>query len=180
MMAKKQYSKQLILEAAYEITRDEDLSMLSMRNIARRIGCSVMPIYDAFESKEDLIYEVNKYSLHKTLYDLNVETINDRYHQIIEYGFRYPKFFLQFTRFEKTFKHDDAVVCKLCGFLHKDPRLVGAHDREVLKIDQRIEAFIVGIVQTYYTEEYNTQIVEQAKRVVDDTLDALIKHVLPT
>lgn len=177
-MPKKVYSKEMILTAAYQITRDQDLSSLSMRAIARKIGCSVMPIYDTFDSKEELIYEVNKYSLEQTLYDLNVDSIMARYHQILEYGFKYPKFYLDFVRFEKTFQHDNAVVCKLCGFLKQDPRLADVDDQIVLKIEGRMEAFITGIVHTYYHEPYHQATVDSAKRVVDDTLDALIKHIV--
>ena len=176
-MAKKVYTKEQILEAAYQITRDTDLEKLSMRSIARSIGCSVMPIYDSFDSKEDLIYEVNKYSLRKTLYDLNCLTIEDRYDSIVEYGFKYPKFYLNFVRFEKTFEHDETVVCKLCGFLKTDERLKDLHDRDVLKIDGRMEAFITGMVHNYYSDEYREKTVIQGKKVVRDMLDALITHI---
>lgn len=176
-MSKKIYTKNQILEAAYQITRDYDLESLSMRAIARHIGCSVMPIYDSFNSKEDLVFEVNKYSLRKTLYDLTCKSIEDRYDNIIEFGFKYPQFFLNFVRFEKTFKHDDEVVCKLCGFLKKDERMKLLTDQDVLKIDGRIEAFITGVVHTYYKDEYNEKVVSQVKKVTRDTLSALISHV---
>lgn len=178
LMAKKRYSKERILEAAYQITRDEDLSALSMRAIARKIGCSVMPIYDSFESKEDLMYEVNKYSLRKTLYDFSDPCINERYHHIIRYGFRYPNFFLKFVRFEQSFIHDDAIVCQLCSYLHGDPRFAGADDRDLLKINARLEAFITGIIHTYHADKYDEKVVERVIRVVDDTLDALVHHII--
>lgn len=173
-MANKVYTKEQILDTAYQITRDQDLNALSMRAIARKIGCSVMPIYDSFDSKEDLIKEVNIYSLHQTLYDLTVDTFYDRYDRIVEFGFKYPKFFLDFVRNEKAFVYETDVLCKLCDFMKKDEQLKDYHDRVVLKINSRIEAFLVGVVHIYYEEDTSEKLIESAKRVVRDTA----KHII--
>lgn len=177
-MAKKVFKKEQILHAAYEITRDQDLSALSMRAIARKIGCSVMPIYDSFDSKEDLIHAVNIYALRKTLYDLSGDTIYDRYDGIIEYGFKYHKFLLDFVRFEKAFEHETDDICRLCDFMAEDERFKNVDDREKIRVNARIEAFIVGVLYTYYEEDYDQRLVDVVKKVVRETTDHIINGVL--
>ncbi len=177
-MAKKVYSKEQILSAAYEIIRDQDLSALNMRALARKIGCSVMPIYDSFDSKEDLLNELNIFLLHKTIYDLSFDNIYDRYDNIVEFGFKYPKFFLDFIQKEKAFVYETDVLCRLCDFMKKDDQLKDYHDQVVLRINTRIEAFIVGIVHIYHDEKPLEDIIKAAKRVVRSTLEHIIIGVI--
>ncbi|MDC0558875.1 TetR/AcrR family transcriptional regulator [Candidatus Izimaplasma bacterium] len=176
-MANKVYTKEQILDTAYKITRDQDLDALSMRAIARKIGCSVMPIYDSFDSKDDLIKEVNLYSLHQTLYDLSVDTLYDRFDKIVEFGFKYPKFFLDFVRNEKAFVYETDVLCKLCDFMKKDDKLKDYHDQVALRINSRVEAFIVGLVHIYCDEKPIERIIEVAKKIVRDTTEHIIEGV---
>ena len=44
-MAKKKFSQEKILKFACEMTYETGLEKFSMRKLADRIGCSVMPVY---------------------------------------------------------------------------------------------------------------------------------------
>ncbi|MCB1168458.1 MAG: TetR/AcrR family transcriptional regulator, partial [Leptospiraceae bacterium] len=48
-------SREEILGAALEILHQESLEKLSMRNIARKLGCSVASPYAYFKSQEDIV-----------------------------------------------------------------------------------------------------------------------------
>jgi AcrR family transcriptional regulator len=52
------YSRETIIEAAFEIAREEGLSGISTRAVARRLGCSVAPIYQNFATVDELIAAV--------------------------------------------------------------------------------------------------------------------------
>ena len=54
MPAKKRIQKQDILAAAAEVIRKGGASSLSMRNIAKELGCSTQPLYSEFGSQEQL------------------------------------------------------------------------------------------------------------------------------
>lgn len=51
-------TKEVILNAAIEIVRKEGFGALSARSVAKRLGCSVRPAYDAFGSMDVLKQEV--------------------------------------------------------------------------------------------------------------------------
>ncbi len=57
-MIKKTYCKELILAEAIELSNVAGLKKLTMRELAKRLNFSVMPIYDSFTSKEVLIEEI--------------------------------------------------------------------------------------------------------------------------
>ncbi len=54
MPPKGKYNSEIIIEAAFELVREEGFEQLSARNIAKRLGCSTQPIYSFFNSIEEL------------------------------------------------------------------------------------------------------------------------------
>ncbi len=53
-------TKEVILDAAFSIVRENGLNALSARNVARQIGSSVRPIYNAYVNMEGLKQELAK------------------------------------------------------------------------------------------------------------------------
>jgi AcrR family transcriptional regulator len=51
---KTKYEKDDLVNAAFEIAREEGLAGISARNVAKKLGCSVAPIYVNFETVDDL------------------------------------------------------------------------------------------------------------------------------
>ena len=60
MPAKKQVTKEAILEAAFELVREKGMDALNMREIAQRCKCSTQPIYLSFKGMDELKAEVAK------------------------------------------------------------------------------------------------------------------------
>lgn len=54
MPAKKQITKEDILNSAFEIVRESGIEALNMRSIANRCNCSTQPIYLSFANAEEL------------------------------------------------------------------------------------------------------------------------------
>lgn len=54
MPAKKQVSKEDIIEAAYGILREKGISAMNMRSVAERCGCSTQPLYLSFKGYNKL------------------------------------------------------------------------------------------------------------------------------
>lgn len=54
------YSKDKIIEVSLDIVRKEGISELSARNIAKKLGSSVIPIFTYFNNMDDLKNEVIK------------------------------------------------------------------------------------------------------------------------
>ncbi|MBQ7347844.1 MAG: TetR/AcrR family transcriptional regulator [Clostridia bacterium] len=54
MPAKKQITRQAILDAAFELIRKNGMGTVNAREVARRMGCSTQPIYLSFANMEEL------------------------------------------------------------------------------------------------------------------------------
>ncbi|WP_407356094.1 TetR/AcrR family transcriptional regulator [Methanolobus sp. WCC5] len=58
MPARTKFNKEDIVEAAFAIAKEEGLSGITARSVARRLDCSVAPIYVNFTTIDDLIAAV--------------------------------------------------------------------------------------------------------------------------
>jgi len=58
MPPKTKFNKENIVEAAFEIAKEKGFPAITARSVAKRLGCSVAPIYVNFEKIEDLIEAV--------------------------------------------------------------------------------------------------------------------------
>ena len=91
MPTKIRISKDMILDAAFEIARQEGMEKLSNRELAKKLKCSIRPIYYQFENVEEmqkeLYIKIEKY-FYKFLLDHMVEGI-PKYKQI---GINYIRF----------------------------------------------------------------------------------------
>lgn len=91
-------TKDMILEAAFDIVREKGLEEVSNRSIAKRLECSIRPIYYQFnnsdELKKELYNKIEKY-FYKYIMDNMIDNI-PYYRQV---GVNYIKF----AREEKNF-----------------------------------------------------------------------------
>lgn len=91
MPTKIKISKDMILEAAFEIARKDGIEKISNRELANKLKCSIRPIYYQFENvvdmQKELYKKIEKY-FYKFLMDHMVEDI-PQYNQI---GINYIKF----------------------------------------------------------------------------------------
>ena len=58
MARKEQISKQMILDGAFALVREQGVDMLTARKLAAYIGCSTQPIFRAYTNMEELEQEV--------------------------------------------------------------------------------------------------------------------------
>lgn len=84
-------NKNDILNAALEIVKDEGIEKVSNREIAKRLNCSIRPIYYQFNNSEELINELNKVMI-KYFYDFLTSNMNDKSPKYKQVGINYIKF----------------------------------------------------------------------------------------
>jgi AcrR family transcriptional regulator len=58
MARKESITKQDILNAAFEMTREDGVTQVSARNLAARAGCSTQPIFRVYKNMEELSEEI--------------------------------------------------------------------------------------------------------------------------
>lgn len=59
-MPKQRITKEMIVDAAFEIAKTEGMEQVLIKNIAKKIGCSVQPVYTYCANMEGLRKEVEK------------------------------------------------------------------------------------------------------------------------
>lgn len=94
-------TKEMILNAAFEITQKDGVEKVSNREIAKKLNCSIRPIYYQFKNSEELNKELYK-KIDQYFFDfLNNNIIKDvpPYKQI---GINYIKFAQEETNFFKV------------------------------------------------------------------------------
>ncbi len=172
-MAAKIYTKEIILKAAFDIALEVGIDKISMRKLADRIGCSVMPIYEEFTSKEELVKAISVFTEHLT--DDKSITLYDRYYDLLYYGLKYPKFFLSIVEYDSSHTQPQEIVCRLCNLMKSDPRLKDLDDRDAYIINTRIEIFLIGLIYTYHFIERDLmKRYPNLKRILTESIDSII------
>lgn len=59
-MPKQRITKDMVVEAAFELAREGGMEQVLVKNIANRLGCSVQPIYTYCSNMEELKQDVQK------------------------------------------------------------------------------------------------------------------------
>ncbi|MGN1060951.1 MAG: TetR/AcrR family transcriptional regulator [Candidatus Coproplasma sp.] len=92
MSAKKQITRQKIIDAAYELVRKTGMSALNARSLAKSLGCSTRPIYLSFSGMEELKGEVVKLINQTYQTYLKNEVEHGSYPEYKAYGMGYIRF----------------------------------------------------------------------------------------
>ena len=131
------FSKEMVLNEAFELVRHDGLQALTARRIAQRLNCSTQPIYSAFASMKELEDAVlEKANNHIVQYLLQEEQTP---YPFLNIGLRY----LQFAKEEKE--------------LFKLLYLSGKGEL----IPQEMEAFIAEFTQRMKREPFLQQLEEE-------------------
>lgn len=176
-MAKKKFGKDIILNAAFDICKDVGLNALSMRMLAKKLGCSVMPIYDSFESKEDLLSELKQFCVIETLVELESDTLCERYIKMVNYGLEYPQFFLDFVDIGRNRQMDSKIYSMLFDLMRKDERLKNLSDDQLSEINAQMEIFIMGLIFFNKDSKKTSALYETCKYRVLEVANSIISKI---
>ena len=91
-------SKDMILNVAFEIVREEGMEKLNNKEIAKRLKCSIRPIYYQFKNVEEMQEELYK-KIEKFFYQFLLDNMIDDIPKYKQVGINYIKFAKQ----EKNF-----------------------------------------------------------------------------
>ena len=93
-------SKEMILNAAFEIVRENGMEKLNNREIAKRLKCSIRPIYYQFKNVEEMQEELYK-KIEKFFYQFLLNNMTDDIPKYKQVGINYIKFAKQENNFFK-------------------------------------------------------------------------------
>ncbi len=151
-MPKKKFDNDKILKCAVSLAKESGLEKLSMRKLAAKLNCSVMPIYDAFESKdmlieaifEEIISENNKSS---SYFQRNKEIlINGIQHPVLYRDIR--------NQGEKSVKLLQ-YYADVIHLMQKEERLSAFSREELESLNFDILVYISGLVERSASKTMN-------------------------
>ncbi|MBQ2937402.1 MAG: TetR/AcrR family transcriptional regulator [Clostridia bacterium] len=117
MPTKIRISKEMILDAAFEIVRQDGMEKLSNRELANKLKCSIRPIYYQFENVEEMQQELYK-KIEQYFYKFLLDNMIEGIPQYKQVGVNYIKFAKKEKKlFQTLFMSDigltpDAFVAK--------------------------------------------------------------------
>lgn len=91
-------TKEMILDAAFEITKKDGISKVSNREIAKKLNCSIRPIYYQFKNSDELFNSLYN-MIYEYFYKFILANLNDKFPKYKQVGLNYIKF----AREEKNF-----------------------------------------------------------------------------
>ena len=91
MPTKIRISKDMILDAAFEIARQEGMEKLSNRELAKKLKCSIRPIYYQFENVEEMQKELYL-KIEQYFYKFILENMVEEIPKYKQVGINYIKF----------------------------------------------------------------------------------------
>lgn len=140
----KTFSKEKILEQAILLAREVGFKKLTMRELASRIGCSVMPIYSTFDSKDDLIEEIYNAVVRDLLsikgyFDRNIEVLKD--------GIKSPDFYRDMRDYSPKIQAAEEMYDDTISLMMKETKLSGFEEQALSNMHFDISVYITGIVE---------------------------------
>ena len=84
-------TKEMILTAAFDIAREKGLDGISNRELAKKLNCSIRPIYYQFQNVDELYKELY-IKIEKYFYKFLMDNMNDEMPKYKQVGINYIKF----------------------------------------------------------------------------------------
>ena len=173
MPPKEKYTKDIIFDAAFELVRTQGFDQLSVRNIAKRLGCSTQPIYSSFDSieaLEDELVEAVKQKAQEMILELE-----DRESHFLSIGLGYfsfaqtePKLFTGLFvngRWKWNFSKEDPFFKPILEKMKKDNFLAELSDEKLAEIFRDMFIYTHGLAtQSQLSNEPIT--LETARRLL--------------
>jgi len=151
MPPKPKFSREQIVEAAFEIAKAEGIDSITIRKVAEKLGSSIAPIYvnftDVNELKSDVIKKTAKisnemiyqYDTGNPFYDIGVASVKFAK----EYSVLFRDLVLKQNDYHRDFEQevDDNIIAQM----KKDPDLSGFTTEGLMDILFKMRVFHMGL-----------------------------------
>lgn len=149
MPPKKKFSKQQIIDAAFEIAQVEGVDNITIRKVAEKLGSSIAPIYVNFTDVDELLEEVIK-KIFEVSYEIlkEVESGNpfrDIGVASIRFAMQYSVLFRDLIMNPKMRNLQKGDNFELVELMKQDPDLQGLNDEELTEILLKMKVFQTGL-----------------------------------
>lgn len=182
MAPKTKFTKEQIIDAAFEIARSDGIAAITIRGVAEKLGSSIAPIYVNFNEVAELVAEVYK-KTHEVAGRILAEQNSG--HPFLDIGVAsiqfarlYPVLFRDIVMQKNDqAKHNEEQTQQFIELMKKDPKLGGLSDDVLRMVLLKMKIFQLGLsvmvandmLPEVYTEE---QMVRLMSDMVQDVIAA--------
>lgn len=151
MAPKKKFTKQQIIDAAFEIAKADGLDSVSIRKVADKLGSSIAPIYVNFKEVEELKREVFR-KINELSYQFMAEENSGSPFQDIgaaslRFAREYSVLFKDLVMKQNDYvqEYDQNLGQELVGLMKTDTELEGFTEEELANILLKMRIFTTGL-----------------------------------
>ncbi|MBS4219608.1 TetR/AcrR family transcriptional regulator [Bacillus sp. FJAT-49711] len=151
MAPKKKFSKEQIIEAAFEIAKTEGMDSISIRKVAEKLGSSIAPIYVNFNEVDELKKEVMKKIIELSNQLLSEQNSGHPFRDIgvasLRFAREYSVLFRDLVMKQNEYmdNYDDDMGDGLVEMMKGDSNLEGFSKDELMTIFFKMRIFTTGL-----------------------------------
>lgn len=167
MPPKKKFSKQQIIDAAFEIAKEEGMSRITIRKVADHLGSSIAPIYVNFNNVDELMEAVRQKMIELSYQLLEEENSGKPFHDFgvasLRFAKEYPVLFRDLVTNQTILSqnYDQDMGQGLIERMKGDEDLEGFSDEELMAIFLKMRIFTTGlsvmVASGMLPEEFNEE-----------------------
>lgn len=177
-MRKTQFTREDVVQAAFELVRREGLGALSARNVGRQMGSSTAPVYSNFASMEQLQAVLYERAAGRML---DFATRGHTGNPFLDMGVGVLLFARECPRWYQALSlrpdlariHLAGVMEHLLGIMATLPGLGDLHPLERKFLLRKLEIFTHGLASEICFGQVNDQTMEDFTRILDEVGGAL-------
>jgi len=151
MGPKVKFTKDQVIDAAFELAKTEGIDNITIRKIAEKMGSSVAPIYVNFKNVDELIEHliyriimlsqqlIKEEDTGKPFLDIAIASI--RFAK--EYSLIFRDFVMKNNNYTKDY--DEKMIPELIGMMREDPDLHGFTEDDLRMILLKMRIFQLGL-----------------------------------
>lgn len=151
MGPKIRYTREQIIDAAFDIAREEGMDNVTTRKIAEKIGSSVAPIYVNFASSEEILSALVERIITVSRRLLAEEQSGDPFGDIgrasLRFAAEYSVLFRDLVMKNRRFmgNYNQQIEPYLIAEMQKDPKMQGLSRAELKTILLKMKIFQLGL-----------------------------------
>ncbi|MBS4197109.1 TetR/AcrR family transcriptional regulator [Lederbergia citri] len=151
MAPKKKFSKEQIIDAAFEIAKTDGMDSISIRKVAEKLGSSIAPIYVNFSEVDELKKEVMKKIIELSNQLLSEQNSGHPFRDIgvasLRFAREYSVLFRDLVMKQNEYmdSYDDDMGHGLVEMMKGDSNLAGFSQEELMTIFFKMRVFTVGL-----------------------------------
>lgn len=151
-MIKKTYNRDMILQQAILLAKEVGFKKLTMRGLSGRLKCSVMPIYDSFESKDKLLEEVYNEIIRA---DIKASGYFERNREVLRHGIQSPLLYRDMREYGVQSDEFNNLYKETINLMMTEKRLKNFSFKVCESLHFDLMIYITGIVEKQMNRTYD-------------------------